>query len=255
MIEKLGAQLYTVREFCKTPEDIRKTFHKVRDIGYKCVQCSGIGLIDPHELNEISMETSLPVVCTHIPYPRLVNELDKVIEEHKIYGCDYIGLGSMPPEYREDADSVRQFIKEFNKIGDKVSAAGLRLGYHNHSFEFIKLGGKRFFDMLIEETDPKKISFIIDTYWVQHGGGDVCDWLYGLKDRVFMLHLKDMGRNEEGPFITEVLEGNMNFEGIVKAAEEIGVEYYLVEQDTCPGDPFDSLKISFDNLRRELFAG
>lgn len=248
MIKKLGAQLYTVRDFCKTPEDIRKTFHKIKELGYKSVQASAMGPIDAKELMGISQEAGLPIVCTHTPYPRLQNDLDNVIREHKIYGCDYIGVGAMPNEYRTDAKAVSSFITEINKIADEISAAGLRFGYHNHSFEFRKLDGRRIFDMLIEDTDPKKVSFILDTYWIQHGGGDVVKWIKNMKGRLFMLHLKDMAVNENGPYITEIYEGNLNFADIIAEAKSIGVEWLLVEQDTCPGDPFESLKISYDNI-------
>lgn len=247
-INRLGAQLYTVRDFCKTPQDITKSFERLHNIGYRCVQVSGTGKIEPKELMAISQEYSLPVVCTHTGWERIIHELDTVIEEHKIFGCNYIGLGAMPAEYRESIEGVKEFIRLSNKAAEEISRAGMRFGYHNHSFEFIKLGGKRIFDILIEETDPAKYMFTLDTYWVQHGGGDVKKYISDLGGRILMLHLKDMGRNAEGPFITEVMEGNMDFEGIVKLSVETGVQYYLVEQDTCPNDPFESMRISFKNL-------
>ncbi len=248
MLEKLGAQLYTVREYTKTPDEIRKTFHKVSEMGYRSVQASGMGPIEAEELKDISQETGLGVVCTHVPFDRMVNDLDKLMEEHKIFGCDYIGLGGMPTEYRDTAEGVDEFIKLFNSIAEKTHANGIRLGYHNHSFEYVKIDGKRIMDRLIDETDPKKVSFILDTYWVQHAGTDVVQTILDLDGRIKMLHLKDMAVVKNDPFITEIFEGNMNFRGIIDAAKKIGVEWFLVEQDTCPGDPFDSLKLSYDNL-------
>ena len=104
-------------------------------------------------------------------------------------------------------------------------------------------------DILVENLDPDKTSFVLDTYWVQHAGGDVCSWIEKLAGRIDILHLKDMGVNKERqPFITEVGNGNMDFDKIIKTAEKTGVKYYVVEQDTCPGDPFDSVKMSSDYI-------
>lgn len=250
MLEKLGAQLYTVREYAKTPEDIRKAFQKVKKIGYSSVQVSGIGPIEAEKLTEISKETGLPIVCTHVPFKRMVEDLDRLIEEHKTYGCDYIGLGSMPVEYRDTQEGVREFIKIFNGVADKAWEKGMRIGYHNHSFEYVKVGGTRIMDMLISELSPEKVFFTLDTYWVQHGGADCVQTIKDLAGRIKMLHLKDMGIGPNGHFMAEIMEGNINFDGIIPAAEEAGVEWYLVEQDICPGNPFDSLKISFDNLKK-----
>ena len=107
-------------------------------------------------------------------------------------------------------------------------------------------------DMLVEGLDPVKTSFVLDTYWVQHGGGDVRHWIEKLAGRVDILHMKEMGRNENGPFITEIGNGNMYWEGILETAAKTGVKYYVVEQDTWPGDPFDSIRQSSEYLHKHF---
>ena len=84
--------------------------------------------------------------------------------------------------------------------------------------------------------------------WIQHGGGNILEWMQKLDGRIDILHLKDMGM-AQSQFITEIGQGNINFDGIIETAEKIGVKHYVVEQDTCPGDPFDSLKISRDYIK------
>ena len=93
---------------------------------------------------------------------------------------------------------------------------------------------------------------MLDTYWVQHGGGDVRHWIESLAGRIDILHLKDMGKNRETQFITEIGHGNLYWEGILESAEKAGVKYYVVEQDTCPGDPFESLKFSSEYLHKHF---
>ena len=95
-------------------------------------------------------------------------------------------------------------------------------------------------------------SFCLDTYWIQHGGGDVRAWIERLGGRIDILHLKDMGVNENGPFITECGNGNINFDGIIPLAEACGVKHFCVEQDIWPGDPFDSIKQSSEYLHKNF---
>ena len=247
--EQLGAQMMTVRAFAETPDQIRVAFEKVAAMGYKTAQNSGLGPIDAHELAQISKDTGVKIVCSHCDYDDIRYNLDRLMEEHTIYGCDFIGVGgAMPTTRRESLDGVKEFIEEYQGIAEKAKANGFRIGYHNHDWEFQKFGGKRIMDRMIEEMPD--VSFIFDTYWAQFGGVDVVDYMNTmLKGKIQMLHLKDMivdgNRNH---IMKEILEGNLNFDGIMKAAKDMDVEYYLVEQDYCEGDPFDSLKISYDNI-------
>ena len=137
----LAAQLYTVREYMKTPEDIRISLKKVRDIGYTSVQVSGIGPIDPKELKAVTDELGLTICATHIPYVRFKEDLENVIKEHQLYNCRYVGIGSMPPEFR-NGEGFYRFAKEFDKIGAELKKNGLQFVYHNHRFEFEKFNGK-----------------------------------------------------------------------------------------------------------------
>lgn len=250
MLNNIAAQLYTVREFMKAPEDIEETFKKIKEIGFLGVQLSGVLYADSHFFKEISEKYGLKIVCTHTPFDRIVNDLDTVIEEHKTYGCDFIGLGAMPYEFRENIEGINKFTDIFNKVAEKVEKKGLKLGYHNHSFEFKKISDKRIIDILIREIPMA--SFILDTYWIQHGGGDVIKWMNDLSGKIHMLHLKDMAMGENGQCFAEIFEGNMNFEGILKAAKEINAIWLIVEQDICPGNPFDSLRISYQNIQKYI---
>ena len=121
-------------------------------------------------------------------------------------------------------------------------------GYHNHSFELEKFNGRVGLATIYEDSDPRYLKAEIDTYWIQHGGGDSAAWIDKLKGRIPLVHLKDMAVRKGNPIMAEVGEGNMNWKAILEACKRAGVEWYIVEQDTCERDPFESLAISLKNL-------
>lgn len=245
----IGAQLYTLRDYLKTPAEIAESLKKVRKIGYEVVQLSGLGPIEVKELKKILDDLGLTVCITHIPYKRLQDEMDEVIREHEILECKYVALGSMPIEYRSKEGFVK-FAKEATAIGKKLAAAGKVFGYHNHSFELEKFNGKTGLEILFEQSDSKYVTAELDTYWLQHGGADPIAWIRKLAGRLPVIHLKDMGVIDGEQVMTEVGEGNLNWPGILEACKESGVQWYVVEQDICRRDPFESLAISFKNLKQ-----
>jgi sugar phosphate isomerase/epimerase len=250
---KLAAQLFTVREFMKTPEEVASTFKKVKEIGYNAVQVSGIktGVIEDEALKEIADHNGLTICVTHINHDLLLNEMDSIIKKHKIWECQYVGLGSMPKHYRDSKEGYLAFVKEANEMAKRLDDAGLKFVYHNHNFEFAKFEGQTGLDILKENFDPKTVDFELDVYWLQAGGADPAEWVRKVDGRMKVVHLKDMiiwPENEQR--FAEVGEGNMNFSSIIEACRSIGVEWAAVEQDQCYGkDPFECLATSFRNLR------
>lgn len=245
---RIGAQMFTLRDFTKTPSDIAKTMRKVREIGYEAVQLSALGPIEPSELKKILDGEGLTVAATHISYQRIKEDPDGVAEEHLLLGCGHPAIGGMPEEYKT-GEGFHRFAKEASESAAKLAEHNLRFSYHNHSFELEKFGDKVGLEILRTESDPRYFNLEIDTYWIQHGGGDPAEWISRCKGRIPLLHLKDMAVRDGQPTMAEVGEGNLNWHAILSAAEEAGVEWYLVEQDVCHRDPFESLAISLNNLR------
>jgi len=246
---KIAAQLYTLREFLKTPEDIDKTLKKVKEIGYDAVQVSGMGAIDPQDLKTIVDREGLTICATHIGFDRLKNNLDSVISDHKLWNCKYVGLGSMPDEYRKNKESFIQFAKEASEIAKELQDNGLQFIYHNHNFEFVRFGDKTGLDILLETSD-QAFDFEIDTYWVQAGGADPAQWITKVAGRMDVVHFKDMTIDGREPIMAEVGEGNLNWDRIIQVCDDIGVVWACVEQDVCQRDPFESLAISLKNLKK-----
>lgn len=245
----LAAQLYTLREFTKTPAEIAATMKKVKALGYDAVQLSALGPISPKELKDILDNEELVVCATHTSYERMRDEPQAVIDEHKLLECKYSAIGGLPDRYRH-AEGFVKFAREASGVAGKLAKAGLTFGYHNHSFELEKFNGRTGLEILYEESDPALFTAEIDTYWIQHGGGDPAAWIGKLKGRVPLVHLKDMVMCGNEQLMAEVGEGNLNWAAILDACKEAGVIWYIVEQDTCQRDPFESLGISLNNLKK-----
>lgn len=246
---QLGAQLYTVRQFTQTAADLKGTLARIREIGYTAVQVSAIGPIPPETVKELTEENDLTICNSHIAWERLQNDLPAVIAEHRLWQCQHVALGSMPQAYRGEGEAgFRRFARAAEAIGRQLREAGLSFSYHNHSFEFARFGHRAGLEVIYDETDPRYLQAEIDTYWVQHGGGDPAAWIARVTNRMPAVHLKDMVIVDGRPVMAEVGEGNLNWPAILQACRAAGVSWYLVEQDICRRDPFESLAISYANL-------
>ncbi len=247
---KLAAQLYTVRDFTKTTDDFRTSMAKIADIGYTAVQVSGIGPIPHEEVKAITDAFGLTICITHVGFDYLQDDLEAAIAQHKLWDCPNVAIGSMPAGYREQGEAgFKQFARDATEVGRRLAEAGLTFSYHNHSFEFVRFGERTGLDIIYEESDPRYLMAELDTYWVQHGGGDVIDWIDKLAGRMPVIHFKDMVIHEGQQIMAEIGEGNLNWRGILDACEDADIDWYAIEQDVCRRDPFDSLRISYDNLK------
>ena len=252
-INQVAAQLYTVRDFAKTPPEIAKTLKKIRAIGYEAVQLSGLGPIGDKELLAMLKGEGLNCCATHEDSNMILNEPQKVVEHLQKLGCNLTAY-AWPAGIKFDTlPEVKSFAARLNAAGKVLRAAGQVLCYHNHHIEFRRLDGKPILEILFEETDARYLQGEPDTYWVQHGGGDPVAWCQRLKNRLPILHMKDytVNTNNQATF-AEIGNGNHDWKRIIPAAEKAGCKWFCIEQDTCPGDPFDSLKQSFVFTKENL---
>lgn len=250
----IAAQLYTLRDYLKIPDQIFETLRKVKDIGYHAVQVSGLGPVEPLELKKMVDEIGLKICATHISYDRLKNDTDAVVREHKLWECEYVGLGAMPQQFRSSGKGYLEFLTEVSIIAKKISESGLKFIYHNHKFEFEGFDGITGIDMLFQKTNPETFGFELDTYWVQAGGANPVDWIKKVEGRMGVVHLKDMAIKEDQQIFAEVGEGNLDWTSIIQTCRETGVKWYAVEQDVCQRNPFDSLNLSLRYLEKFLQA-
>jgi len=249
---KVGAQLYTVREYMQNEKDMGRSLERVAKMGYTTVQVSGLGPIEPKKLRALCDANGLQIVITHTDPQKILADTQKVIEDHDVLGCGHIGIGSMPGKYRGE-HWLPYFGEDFGPAAQKIAAAGKKLMYHNHHFEFMKYGGKTILELLVGMFPPEQLGVTFDTYWAQFAGADVRLWIQKLAGRLPVVHLKDMQIRERmgsyDPYMAGIGAGTMDFASICEAFEAAGTEHMMVEVDTCDGSPFDVLASSYAHLQ------
>jgi len=252
-INQVAAQLYTLRDYLKTPADIATSLKKVRAIGYTAVEASGLGPIAEEELVRLLRDEGLTLCATHEGWDLILNEPGKVVEKLKKLGCKHTAYPLPGGIDLSTVANVKAFAARLNAAGKVLHDAGCVLSYHNHHIEFRRIENKTALELIYKYTDPQYLQGEIDTYWVQFGGGDPVAWCKKLKGRLPLLHMKDYAINAENKVVFAAIgAGNLNWKKIVATAEKSGCEWFIVEEDTCPGDPFDALKQSFDYIQAKL---
>ena len=245
---KYGVQMFSLRGMLKDEEGYDKTFAAVKDMGAEVVQLSatGGGSVSPECVKRVSEKYDLPVCVTHDPWDRLATDLDALVAEHKIFGCNNLGLGMMPKSFRTGKlQDVVSFAKKMEEIALKLKDEGMTISYHMHWFEFDEIEGRKIYDVLIEEASD--ILFIPDTYWMRFKGQDIEGYLKKLTGRINTLHLKDYKKTCGLPLFRAIGKGELDFEHILYAAKDAGVENCVVELDVSP-NPMKSMRFSMDNL-------
>ena len=242
----LGAQLYTLRNQCKTLEDFAETLKKVAQIGYTAVQISGVCPYEGEWLAEELKKNGLTAPLTHTPYGEITEQTEKTLKKHQAFDCRRIGLGSAPGGTTDE--NFPTFVENITPAVHYFAQHGAKFYYHNHWKEFVrsKEDGRYFMEKLCDALPPEELGIVLDTYWVQFAGADPIAWIRALKGRVDCVHFKDMVYEGKEHRMRPVGEGNLNWTGILQACEESDTEYIFVEQDDCYGeDPFDCMARSY----------
>ena len=253
-VDQIAAQLYTVRDQMKTPAEVAAAFKKIAKIGYTAVQFGGLPAMTVDDLASMLSDSGLTCCSTHgTGEADMLDDPAAAAEVVAKLDCPSIAYPYPSGVPLDTIDDALSLAKRLNAAGKAYHAAGVSFAYHNHAIEFKRLDGRLVLDVLYEESDPRYLQGEPDTYWIQYGGGDPVQWCRKLAGRLPLLHMKDYKITPEGqPAFAEVGRGNLDWKKIVAAAEDGGCQWYIVEQDRCDGDPFDSLKMSFDYIRDNL---
>lgn len=252
---KIGLQMYTMRKHTGTKEEYIETVRRIAEIGYRNLQIRTPDFFTPEEHKALMDKYSLKADSVFLPVSKVVSNIADAVAEAKVYGVDVIRTDSIPEALRSSEEGYRTFAKQLDEMGAVCRENGLRLIYHFHAFEFINFGKTRGIDILLSDTDAKNVYFMPDVFWLTNAGTEPSVSLKMFEGRAFYMHVKDYAiRQLEGIiesvpfFFAPVGTGNLNWPGIKKTAEEIGIEIFVVEQDDCEGDVFEAIKTSFDNL-------
>ena len=231
--DQIAVQLYTVRELAA--QDLPGTLHAVAEAGYRAVELAGLPAIPDEALRDLLVSEQLQPVASHESLDKLRLGLDAVLDRMAVLGCPRIVMPWLSPAERVSADRVRLLAQELSTIAEVCAGRGVRLGYHNHDFEFAALDGTTMWDVLLGELSAD-VDLELDVYWASVAGRDPVELIRGLDERLRMLHMKDMAR---GPVRHDAAPGDgiLAWPEIVAAGTDRGVEWYVVEQD----EPSDAI--------------
>jgi sugar phosphate isomerase/epimerase len=261
-IEKIGLQLYTVRDQMKA--DFDGTVAKVASIGYKEVEFAGYFGHTPEQVRAVIDRNGLTSPSCHVEYAVLGDQWPSVIESSKTIGQSYIVCPWIPEEIRKQPDGWKRAIDTFNHAGEISKKSGIQFGYHNHWFEFLPVNGKLPYDMLLEQCDPDLVKMELDLCWITVAGADPLTYFNRYPGRFPLVHVKDMkklpkvsasGGQDFGDSLkdmTAVGSGIIDWKRIFAQSEKAGIKHYIVEHDK-PEAPFESIKISYDYLSKLRF--
>jgi sugar phosphate isomerase/epimerase len=250
----LGAELYTVRNVL--PKDASGTLKEIAAIGYKEVECS---TADLNQYAPLYKEFGLTAPAIHADTNQILNGgFQQTIGDAKNHGIKYVVMPYIAPNLRGSLDGYRQIADKMNQAGEQCAKAGLQFCYHNHAFEFGGKPGERAWDVFMQKWDKKLVQLELDVFWLSIAGNIPSDIIRQLSGRVPLVHLKDKAFGAAVQYNEKVNPsdfravgtGTLDFVSILKACEKAGTQYYFVEQDQTPGPPLDSLRLSYNNLRK-----
>ena len=245
-LERVGVQLYTVRN--DLARDFEGTLARVAEIGYREVEFAGYHNRSPSDVRAILTRLGLAAPASHVPLDQFRRNIDGAIADAKTVGHEYLVVPWLDPSQRRSIDDYRRLAEELNRFGEKVRAAGLRLGYHNHDFELGAMGGSVPLDMLFDRTDPNLVVFELDLYWVTRGGADPLTYISRYPGRVHLVHVKDSAGAPEHRQV-DVGKGTIDFGKILSRREQAGIRHAFVEMDE-PTNALETLRVSYQYLEQ-----
>jgi sugar phosphate isomerase/epimerase len=256
----IGLQLYTVRDHMG--KDPAATLAKVAQIGYNSVEAGYVAGKyygqTPEAFAALLKQNGLIMPSCHYTLAEgqniqgtILTGWDKAVEDAASIGQKYMICAWLAPAERGNLDHFKKLADDFNKAGETCKKAGIQFCYHNHDFEFIQENGQYPYDILLGNTDKNLVKMEIDLYWLTKAGQDPIALIEKHPGRFPLWHMKDMDKTDKKMF-TEVGNGIIDFKSILKHSNKAGLKYFFVEQDVCPGDPYDSITQSIAYIKKNL---
>ena len=259
---KVGLQLYTLRDYIG--KDVKGMLAKVAKAGYKEVETYGYstenhywGLV-PKEFKAVLVANGLTTSSGHYDmgaYLRDGNQevFKAYIEAANGCGQQYIVVPYLDAALRKTTDDFKVIADKLNKAGELCKAAGLRLSYHNHDFEFQPVNGVALYDVMLKETDARLVDFEMDIYWVVRAGRDPIKLMEANPKRFSMWHVKDMEKAQP-EHNTEIGSGTIDFKKIIKYAKTAGLQHLFMEQEYFAIDAYQSITQSAAYIKKNLLS-
>lgn len=252
---KLGAQVYSVRNYIQNPEDYGNTLKQLKALGYDTVQHAGPDIADPYLLRDLTQQAGLEQVCPNINAAPLLKNAEKVIECVRVLGCDSIMLPYVPSNAMVTLEGFLSGWAPLEAHLRKLQEAGIKLCYHNHAFDIAPMSdyGGSFVDYLLENRPDWQ--FILDVAWTQYAGADTLAYMEKIGNRMNCIHFKDYTpaiNSQNKPVFCACGNGVVTLDIYAQKVKELGFEHVIVEQDNAQDypDPFGQMRQSATCLRR-----
>ena len=246
-IDKVGVQLYSVRDMMKA--DFDGTLAKVAQIGYKEVEFAGYFDHSPEKVKASLAAVGLTAPSAHYNFTYLGDQWAGVLDSAKKVGHEYVVCSYVDEELRKDMAAWHRIAETFNRAGEAAQKAGLQFAYHNHDFEFKKIDGQVPYDFLLKEADPKLVKLEMDLYWATKGGADPISYFNQYPGRFPLVHVKGMAK--DGSMTSVGADNRIDWKRIF-ADPKGGIKHYFVEHDN-PASPLDSIRASYAYLSKLTF--
>jgi sugar phosphate isomerase/epimerase len=250
----IAIQLYSVRE--ELEADFEGTLQVLREMGYDGIEMVGMYGRTPTEIMEICAKYELELISMHISVDEVMNWSKAQLVEYKEMGCKQVVLCYLPPAYRYGTECYPILMSKLREMGEYGQEIGLLVAYHNHDFEFLKADDKYVLDMLYEEISEEILKAELDTCWIHVGGEKPADYIRKYAKRMLAVHLKDYRPSDDGLEICmcPIGQGVLDFQDILKASEEAGASWMVVEQDfpSRGATPLECARMSIEYLKSLL---
>lgn len=258
----LGLQMYTLRDYLYDANQTARTLQAVKKMGYDAVQIwPGEGM-SYRELSELVFAQDLEFAGAIVSLSDLLDRPDRVEEAVKYCRSKDLILDAIPDAMRRNEEGYHYYAELLTEASRYARQNGYVMHYHPHAFEFCNFEGVTGMDILLQESPADTVHFMLDTHWVQAGGGSPAEWIRRIQDRISIVHFKDYGI-DVGTSVLEftprifapVGKGNLNWDTIIEACRAARVHTIVVEQDECKGPAMACAKESIDYLRKTLNLG
>lgn len=244
----VGLQLYSVREDCA--KDLPSVLEAVSDMGYDGVEFAGYHGFDAPMLRRMLDDNGLSCCGTHIGLDSLAaDRIAETAEFHKTIGCQFLIVPWIDQKDRQSAADWLRLADRFNEASDRATAAGFRVGYHNHNFEFIPIDGHVPWDVFFSNTKPEVI-MQFDTANALSAGANATDYLRRYPGRAVTVHLKEHSATNDKALLGE---GDVPWAEVLELCQTVGgTQWYVVEQESYALPPMECVQICLKNLRGML---
>lgn len=237
-VAPVGVQAYSFRNYF--PKDIPGTLDRIQAMGITEIE-GGAGRIPPEEYKKLCDARGISIPSTGAGFEELEKDPAAVAATAKKLGAKYVMCAWVPHERGNfTLADAKKAVEVFNKAGKVLKENGLTFCYHAHGYEFQPYGKGTLLDYIVENTSPADVSFEMDVFWVQFGGGDPVALLKKYGNRWKLMHLKDMKKgtpkNLTGGTDVEnnvpLGTGEIDMAGLLKEGRKIGIAHYFIEDES-----------------------